>query len=368
MIRFQFATFGFLSLLLISSCHNAIQPGEAMLHPGDNWQIANDKAPPGTVFLISSGVHQFQSVHNPKPGNVWIAQQGAVMDGGGKVHNAFSGEAYNVAIEGLYFKNYSDNAIYFHRGKNIFIDRIKVTNVGSGNGEYNGSVRLDRVENITVTNSHFESVSAGALASFCKGPVNISWNTGINTGRNFVQLRECEGDNIRIEYNSMERRGSYLRHGAEDVADWISIYKSNGEYDDPIRIRYNRARGHGNSTTGSFIMLGDGGGKYQVAKGNIGVTPGQVGIGIAGGHHIIVDENLLYSDEWDDSNVAIYSADFDRLGSCSNHIIRKNRSNWLSKGQQNNIWTEGNCEVLLEDNIHPDHTLDENIWYKFKGR
>ena len=77
--------------------------------------------------------------------------------------------------------------------------------------------------------------------------------------------------------------------------------------------------------------------------GNVGVTPGQVGIGLSGGHHIEVRENLMFSDAWADSNIAFYSADYGS-GGCTNHLVQNNRANWTNRdGIKNSFWAGGSC-------------------------
>lgn len=359
---------GVLSLIFIESCTQTGSSGQAKLYPGDNFQQANDNFPAGTVFLVTSGVHEGQHVHNPKSGNVWIGESGAIMDGLNKEKAAFTGKAENVSLQGIEIKNYVDNGIYFDAGEAVVFRRLRITDTGSGTGELNGAIRLNDVSNITVSHSYFEMVSSGILTTDCSGPVLIDWNTGINIGRNFVQIDKCVGENIRILYNTMERRGEAIREGAQDVEDWISIFRSHGTTESPIQIKYNRARGHGHSRYGSFIMLGDAGGSHQIAEGNVGVTPGQVGIGIAGGEDIKVNNNLLYSDEWSDSNIALYSADYSEPEPCNNHIITNNRSLWYHKtGAQNNLWTDQDCNPVLKNNLYPDYSLNHNIWESSKA-
>jgi hypothetical protein len=363
-----YLSLGLLSLLFIESCSEVGSSGQVKLHPGDDFQQANDNFPAGTVFVVSSGVHKAQRVDNPKSGNVWLGEKGAVMDGQDKITAAFTGKAVNVSLQGIEIRNYVDNGIYFDAGEKITFKRLRITDTGSGTGELNGAIRLNDVSDITVSHSYFARVSSGILPTDCRGPVLIDWNTGINIGRNFVQLGKCSGANIRIEYNTMERRGDYLRPGARDVEDWISIYRSNGTVDSPIQIKYNRARGHGHSKYGSFIMLGDAGGSHQVAEENVGVTPGQVGIGIAGGRDIKVNNNLLYSDDWRDSNIALYSADYSEPEPCTGHIITNNRTLWYHRtGVQNNLWTDQKCDPVVENNRYPDYSLNHNIWESSKA-
>jgi len=111
-------------------------------------------------------------------------------------------------------------------------------------------------------------------------------------------------------------------------------------------------------------MLGDDGGKYQIAEENIGVNPGQVGIGIAGGENISVKGNIMFSDESDFSNVAFYSADYSTPNPCLNHTISSNRSYWTSNNRQNNVWTDNKCSPVIENNLFPDFSIDELVWEK----
>jgi hypothetical protein len=84
------------------------------------------------------------------------------------------------------------------------------------------------------------------------------------------------------------------------------------------------------STEGSFIILGDRGGKWQKAESNIGVNTGNVGIGAAGGVDIEVINNKMYSTAIKDlSNVAFYSYRYEGEEPCSKHIFSGNIAHWL---------------------------------------
>jgi hypothetical protein len=354
----------FLSVLVIASCNDLDNSGQVFLEVGDNFQLANDTYPQGTVFLVKAGEHSNQKVHNPKVGNRWIGEKGAILDGGNRVDAAFSGTAKNIIIQGVTLRNYVDNGIHFRSGENITINRIRVYDSGTGTGERNGAMRFERVIGLNVLNSHLQRVTSGILPSYSEGPIIISGNSGVNVGRNFIQLDKVTGAGIEIKNNVMERQGDFLRDGADDVVDWISIFRSEGTPDSPIHVFRNRAKGHGFDTTGSFIMLGDDGGRYQLAEENIGVNPGQVGVGIAGGENIMVKENIMFSDESDFSNVAFYSADYSTPNPCYNHAIVGNRSYWTSNNRQNNVWTDQKCAPLIENNIFPDLSINELVWEK----
>lgn len=339
-----------------------------VLQPGDDFQQANDRHPPGTVFRVTAGVHPRQRVIDPKPGNQWIGDAGAVLDGQDALAEAFSGRAVKITLRGLELRNYRDNGIAFRSGSQVVVDQVQVRDTGSGDGESNGALRFFGIDGLTVTNCQLTRVSSGILPTECRGPIRIEWNTGVNTGRNFVQLDKCSGPGIRVRYNTMERVGTYLRPGAEDVEDWISVYKVEGRPDDPAQFSYNRASGHGVSASGSFIMLGDGGGQHQEAVGNVGVTPGQVGIGLSGGEHIEVRDNRMFSEVWAQSNIAFYSSNYAPTFPCGPHRLANNRANWHNRDRaQNTFWTNDSCTPLERSGNHfPDPGLDASIWRQWE--
>lgn len=351
-------------LCLFASCSPSFSEHTVTLEIGDDFQKANDENPAGTIFIVKAGGHYLQSVDDPKPGNSWIGEEGAILDGFDEIEEAFSGDARHITIRNLTFRNYVDNAMNIRYGKNVVIDNIHVHDTCSGDGSKNGAIRVSHVQGLYVTNSHFERVTAGILPTKMRGPVIIEQNTALNIGRNFVQLDKVKGKQIRVRFNTMERNDDELREGTLDVEDWISVFKTEGLPNDPAQISYNRARGHGTSNSGSFIMLGDGGGKYLVAEGNVGVRPGQVGIGIAGGRNIRINDNIMFSSDTEVSNVAYYSANYSDEHPCDYHTIQNNRSNWLNGAIQNNFWTDNLCGVKSVGNIFPDFSINENIWLK----
>ena len=115
-------------------------------------------------------------------------------------------------------------------------------------------------------------------------------------------------------------------------------------------------------------MLGDGGGRHLEAVGNVGVTPGQVGIGLCGGEHIRVENNVMYSAAWPDSNIAFYSCNYSRPAPCGHHAVIGNRANWLNRdGKQNTFWTDRTTgKLTVKDNRFPDRTVTEEIWEQWE--
>lgn len=77
-----------------------------VINPGDHIQQAVDSHPPGTTFVIRSGVHRRQSIR-PKDNMSFVGEPGALLDGENATPQAFVAHgARNVTIRGLRIANY----------------------------------------------------------------------------------------------------------------------------------------------------------------------------------------------------------------------------------------------------------------------
>jgi ABC-type transporter Mla MlaB component len=348
-----------------------------LISPGENLSVANFTCPDSSKFVLRAGTYVNQFVANSKSGNTWIGLGEVVLDGKNTTLRAFDGGLDMNTIALIKFRNYYYHGIYSLSGPtDLNISRVNFQNIApDSSGQDYGAIKLDNASDITVSKSHFENVASAVRFRFSSGPLKVINNTALNPGRNFFQCDDCNGSGIQINQNSMERTDSY---GVAVLEDWINIFKSNGDINDWIQVNYNRARGHSLSGSGSFIMLGDAGGSYQEAVGNIGVNPGQVGIGIAGGENIKVEANVMYSVPWDSSNVAYYSAQ--NSLSCRNHQFpniddgaEPNRANWICGDEfncqdpprMNYAWTDGRCGIDLNRirrNVRVDRSMGPDIW------
>lgn len=160
--------------------------------------------------------------------------------------------------------------------------------------------------------------------------------------------------------------GNFARNfqGKSQPEDMVSIYQSAGEADDPMVIEGNYLMGdpvkgsEGKSGSGSGIMLGDGGGAHLVCRGNVLVSPGQVGIGVAGGEEIKVEGNVVIGRQSDVSNVGIYV--WNQSGKPGGKVtVRDNRVWWINKAGVSNGWWpgEGFAEVVDEGNHFDEREL-----------
>jgi hypothetical protein len=152
----------------------------------------------------------------------------------------------------------------------------------------------------------------------------------------FVQFDNVSGANNSISYN----RGENI-FGQSNPEDAINLYKSNGTVSSPIQIVGNWIRGGGPSTSGGGIMLGDNGGSYQVASGNILVNPGQYGMAIAGGDNISIANNSVYAAAQSFTNIGLYV--WGQSGSpCTNTTVSGNQVKFFnSSNVENDVWIAG---------------------------
>lgn len=121
----------------------------------------------------------------------------------------------------------------------------------------------------------------------------------------FVQFNNVNGSNNQIKSNKCENI-----QGQSDPEDGISLYKCNGSALSPIVVSSNMIRGGGPSGSGGGIMLGDGGGSYQKANGNLLVNPGQYGVAISGGSNNTLTNNSIFGVSQSFTNVGLFVASY----------------------------------------------------------
>jgi parallel beta-helix repeat protein len=245
---------------------------------------------------------------------------------GGSVPAITLRNCYNIHITGNMLGNSTDAGIYLYNCYNITIDSNDISNVSTG---------------VSVVNT-------------IKGNILIIWNEfknmqGPMPRGQFVQFNTVSGPNNLIDNNRCENI-----FGSSYPEDAINLYKSSGTASSPIKVTNNWIRGGGPSASGGGIMLGDNGGSYQVASGNILVDPGQYGMAIAGGDHISMINNSIYGRAQSFTNIGLYI--WGQSGSvCTNNTISwnkicfKNAANmendaWIGTGESTpsgwstNVW------------------------------
>ena len=238
-----------------------------------------------------------------------------------------SGES-SVVIENLHISNPGGTCVYVSTSSNVI---IRNSTIGPCGDE---AVYLTDVDTAQITGNYISGTNNGVLVHRSDSIV-VDGNAFVNAGRNFVQFDKVNGAGSSISGNRGQNE-----LGGSNAEDMLNVYKSNGTAASPIRIVGNYLRNGGPSGYGSGIMLGDGGGSYQIVEGNVMVNPGQVGIGVASGSDIAIRDNLIFSDQQPWSNVGLYV--WNQYGStCRDIEVVGNQVNWTAAGGYSNPWWGG---------------------------
>jgi hypothetical protein len=122
------------------------------------------------------------------------------------------------------------------------------------------------------------------------------------------------------------------------------------------------AGSEGKSPIGSSIMLGDNGGTHLLCRHNVAISAGQMGIGVAGGTFIRVEDNLIFGAQSNVSNNGMYIWNQSKLP--SHHItLARNRVSWVNKdGEETSWWDGGGADdVVMDHNQFADETLRDAL-------
>jgi len=262
----------------------------------------------------------------------------------------------NVTISNLTITGGSVPCIKLTNCNNIYITACNLS------GSTNVGIELDNCSNVTIEKNNIFNVAAGVVANGCTGGINVFTNQmenmqgQMNSGA-FVQFINVSGSNNNISYNKMQNV-----MGQSNPQRAIDIVNSNGTASSPITLDQNQIRGGGPNSSGGGIMLGSGGGSYQVAKNNILADPGQFGMAISGGSSISIINNTVYAKQQSFTNVGIYV--WSQGGRISNSTVSGNQVNftnssnyvngsWLASGEAtpsgwgSNNWNAGISESVL---------------------
>lgn len=220
---------------------------------------------------------------------------------------------------------------------------------------------------VTVQACRIERVASGVYAVDSK-QVHVIGNFVRNVIGPMPRGQLAQFDTVTGADNVI--RGNYCinERGKNHSEDDINLFKCRGTPESPIIIEDNYLTGdpaHGSegmSKSGSGIMLGDYGGSHLLCRRNVVISAGQCGIGVAGGSHIRVEDNLIFGAKSDVSNVGLYAWNQSHLP--SDHVtLTHNRVYWvMPSGEENSWWNGGGISELNQrDNQFADKSLAEHL-------
>ncbi len=239
----------------------------------------------------------------------------------------------NFSIKGLSLTG-GTYGIYLNGCQNVTISYNHI----SAAGKY--EIFLYNCKNIKILYNYISGGVSGVHAENSSSiVVNHNQITGIlgpYPGGNFVQFVNVSGPKTSINYNRCEDI-----EGVGKPEDGLSVYKSNGASGDSIMVLGNWIRGgqyYNTSGGGAGIVLGDQGGSYQVARGNILVNPGFVGAQVQGGSHIKMDHNTIYSGVTPYSNCGLCFGNYSGASSWDIYMAYNKIKYFKTNGYEMDEW------------------------------
>ncbi|MDB5017415.1 MAG: right-handed parallel beta-helix repeat-containing protein [Mucilaginibacter sp.] len=257
--------------------------------------------------------------------------------------------AHDLTISGKSISGGSVPDITLINCYNIHITKCKL---------YNSSdvgIHLINCNNITIDYNYFTNVSTGVYAEqISKGGIVVNYNQFLNMKGPFPRGQFVQFNNVSGANNSISNNLGVNILGQSNPEDAINLYQSNGTSSSPIMIANNWIMGGGPSSSGGGIMLGDNGGSYLTASGNILVNPGEYGMAIAGGDHNSIINNTVYGKSQSFTNVGIY---VNSIGghTVTNATVSNNKVNFFNASNYSN-------SAWLAPGVNKPTGWDGNSW------
>jgi len=255
---------------------------------------------------------------------------------------AASGQVYyngksNITISGLIIdmKNGGTIPVLIQNCQHVKIKDCIIKN------STNDGIQLTGCTDVEITACFITNVKAGvnAIRSLT---INVHDNQFLNMNGpfpsgNFVQFDQVSGGGCRINNNRCEDVAGVAKH----PQDGLSLYQSNGLQSDSIQVIGNYIRGgqvQNDSGGGAAIVLGDVGGTYQVARYNVVVNGGFVGMQVQGGSHIKMDHNSIYGVPTPYSNCGLCFGNYSGKASSDINISYNKVKYFKTNGQEMDAW------------------------------
>jgi len=272
-----------------------------------------------------------------------------------------TGSSY-VTVDNVNVHDTDDSGITIFYGSNYTITNNKVKNAKSQ------AIKAQGLSTILIRGNTVDSSRSGVYVSKSSGAIvdknKLNHIQGLPRA-NFVQFNNVTGPGNRISCNIGAQYPYGTAGSLDSIEDDISLYKSSGTSSSPILVVGNKVKGGGPSKTGSGIMLGDGGGSYIVARDNVVVSSGNLGMAISGGTNISIINNKIFSKTSPIVNDAIAVWNYHpSTVTCNNITVQGNRVNWTNKwGPALKVWENGSCSNQnFTGNTFSDSTVTESIF------
>ncbi|WP_029031218.1 right-handed parallel beta-helix repeat-containing protein [Salinarimonas rosea] len=267
-----------------------------------------------------------------------------------------------VVLEGLSLAGCGGAGVRIENARAVVLRGLAVADTGQS------GIVVDGSTDVRVEGGSIERSASGIYAHRSRGVVvRGTWLVdaqGPAPRGQGVQLDKVAGPGNEIACTVV-----VSRPGRAAPEDAINLFRSEGTPASPIRVAGNRILGGGPSPSGGGILVGDHGGGHVQVEGNVLVDPGQYGIGVAGGTHATVVDNIVVARARPFTNVGIYvwKAAEDG-GPCGHHLLAGNRVAYArADGAANPLWVADTCAPTRADaalvegpaDLDPRLVLDE---------
>jgi len=237
--------------------------GAVPIRTGDVAQRVVDAHGAGTTYLVKTGVHQGNFQIEPKTGDTFCGEPGAVLDGGRKLEAAFSGNATKVTLDSITMQHYDG-------------------------GEQSGAIHPDQhasgwvVRNVTARFNYWAGLFAADGMRILGGHYNDNDQLGISgNAATGIVLDGLDGDLATLDGPEMAR--NHKRHA--DCG-----YESGGMKWDQGHVTVRNAQAHDNDCRG---LWADGNGKGLIEN-NLVEGNGEEGIYIEISQDAVIRNNRVY--------------------------------------------------------------------------
>ena len=232
-------------------------------------------------------------------------------------------------------------------------ERVTITNCFIHDTVRNG-VEIMRSKEVRVQGCRIENVSSAVYAQESQN-LQIVGIFARNVNGPFPRGQMVQFNNVTGHGNVISGNYAINDHGRSNPEDVISLFQSHGTAESPILIEDNYMTGDATlgsadkSKSGSGIMLGDCGGSFQTCRRNTILSAGQVGIGVAGGDSIVVEDNVIFGSKSNVSNTGLYAWNqSDHAGATV--TFARNRVLWINHdGIENSYWDGGGFTRVIRE-------------------
>jgi Right handed beta helix region len=243
---------------------------------------------------------------------------------------------------------------------------VRITNnrIGPCGPDAEGvGINLEDADTVRVDHNEFDDVASALYVYASRSDLVFDHNRATRIRGPFprgqlVQFNAVSGSGNRIVCNISDQTVPGYLAGPEDH---VNMFASSGTAESPVVVAFNRIRGGGPSGSGGGLLAGDNTSAYIDVTDNVLVDPGQYGLAIAGGTHIRLLRNRIYSGDvhsW--SNVGLYLWNQSEPQPCSDHEVRGNQVFYAGPSGPNPAWNADNCGPVAgwDENVFGDATLD----------